>query len=341
MLLMNGKIHIIPIGKDLVFTNKSNVHSLKGIISYNLQLRKADISHLKFDFVIINSIPYIGMNRVIKNFLKNSENVSVIFHEAWYNYPEGLTLFLFRKILRASIKKITNSSKIIIAISKATKASLINNYRVPENKIWLVPLGTDPVSYDISEKNKGPDSNASVLYLGRLSKIKRIPDVIDAVAILKKKGKFIKTVIAGDGPMLESLREYASERGVSDVVEFTGYLVNEEKDRIYRCSKIFIMPSEREGFSIATLEAMSYALAPVVAKPKHNELFGIGQFLLDGFNGLTYPVGNIEQLAQVIERIIDDHNLFEVISKNAQKTAADYTWERSGNLLSKFIHGVL
>lgn len=341
MLLIDDKIHIIPIGNNLVFTNRANVHSLMGIISYNLHLRKVDISDLKFDFVIINSIPYIGINRVIGRFLNNSKNISVIFHEAWYNYPEGLAMFLSRKILRTSIKKIIKSSKIIIAISKATKASLIDNYGAPENKIWLVPLGIDPVSYDISNKYRGSDCDITILYLGRLSKIKRIPDIIDAVAILKKKGRLVKTVIAGDGPMREFLRKYARDKGVLDTIELTGFLVNEEKDKIYKRSKIFIMPSEREGFSIATLEAMSYAVVPVVAKPKYKELFGIGQFLTDEFNGLTYPVGNVEQLALTIERIIDDQKLFETISKNSHMTAAYYTWENSGNLLKEFIYRVL
>jgi glycosyltransferase involved in cell wall biosynthesis len=126
-----------------------------------------------------------------------------------------------------------------------------------------------------------------------------------------------------------------------DSIEFTGYLVNEEKDRIYKHSKIFIMPSEREGFSIATLEAMAYAVVPVVAEPKFKELFGIGQYLKDGYNGFTYPVGKLEQLVQVIERLIDNRTLFEMLSKNAQDTSSCYTWEKSANLLTEFIRGVL
>ena len=341
MLLMEDKIHVIPIGNNLVFTNRVNVHSLRGVISYNLHVRKTHISDLKFDFVIINSIPYIGITRLLKRFLDNSKNVSVIFYEAWYNYPEGLSMFLFRIMLRASIKNIIRSSKFIIAISKATKASLIDNYGVPENKIWLVPLGIDLISHGVNKAYNNSDYEITILYLGRLSKIKRIPDIIDAVAVLKKKGRFVKAVIAGDGPLLKFLRKYARDKGVMDSIEFTGYLVNEEKDRIYKHSKIFIMPSEREGFSIATLEAMAYAVVPVVAEPKFKELFGIGQYLKDGYNGFTYPVGKLEQLVQVIERLIDNRTLFEMLSKNAQDTSSCYTWEKSANLLTEFIRGVL
>lgn len=315
--------------KNITFTNKRYVHSIRGIISYNFYLRHNKVLNRKFDLVIVNSIPYIGVSGVMKKILKGGSIITVIFHEAWYNYPDGLFNYLYRKLIRSSIFKIVNRTNHIIAISDNTKESLITNYNVPDSKICLVPLGTDLV--EKSDNNSLRDID--VLYIGRLSKIKRIPDIIDAIYKLNNKGRTIKVVIVGEGPLKPKLETYVDKLELSKLIEFTGYVNDINKKEILKRSKIFLMPSEREGFSIATLEAMSYGVVPIVAKPFYEEVYGIGQFLRDKFNGITYPVGNVDFLSFALDNLLNDHEYRKKLSKNAVETANGLTWDKSASLL--------
>ncbi|NJM15420.1 MAG: glycosyltransferase [Bacteroidales bacterium] len=98
---------------------------------------------------------------------------------------------------------------------------------------------------------------------------KRVEDIIEAVCILKQKGYDLKTCIVGDGPLFNSLKQLAMERGLNGNVTFTGYT----KDVLsyLRKSKIYVQSSRQEGLSISLIEAMAVGLVPVSTKAGSEE----------------------------------------------------------------------
>ncbi|WP_147820831.1 glycosyltransferase [Salidesulfovibrio onnuriiensis] len=117
--------------------------------------------------------------------------------------------------------------------------------------------GTQPAS--VPPRSVG--SPRTIIATSRLDVEKGYPDLLQAVAKLKKRGFDFRCVIVGTGRSAEDLRRQSAELGLDDVVEFTGFVTNvqEQLDR----ADIFVLPTYCEALGIALQEAMANGLVPV------------------------------------------------------------------------------
>ena len=314
------------------YTNNQGEHSIGGILKYLISVIFNNRSLKDFDLVIMNSIPYFGLPFLI-NKVKHKSKVVVVFYEAWYNYPYGgLLNYVKRKALRREIRKIVRQSDSLFSISKPTTESLIVNYC--SKNVITAPLGLD--LKQIGESTASSEK-FDLVYLGRLASIKRIEDILMAVDILKRRGRDLKVAIIGDGPMRERLQSLVEERNLHQNVRLLGNISDQEKYSVLKSSRIFVMPSEREGFSIATLEGMACGCVPIVAIPKYQELFGISHFLINEENGVYFPVSNIEVLASKILKLLSDEAYYSKLQSNALRDSLKYTWENSLGAIEDYI----
>ena len=129
------------------------------------------------------------------------------------------------------------------------------------------------------------------IFVGRVDREKRLDVLLHAVQQLPDLD--FQVVIVGKGLHLKTLRHLSRELGVADKVLFTGYLPAEDLPYALDSADIFVMPSEAELQSIATLEAMASGL-PVLAANKH----ALPELVEDGRNGYLFPPGDAEALAQ-------------------------------------------
>ncbi len=328
------KITFIPIKSNTSYTNKKDVHSIFGILKYNLLLffnrKKID----GYDAYIFNTIPYFGISSHIRNIKKKKGIVISLFNEAWYNYPDkGFIGKIERMVLRRAIRSIVKNSNYIIAVSQPTANSLIYNYKVKREKVAIIPNGLSKIITPNFQEFKKYD----IAFVGRFASIKRIDDIIKATKILSDEGILLKVLLIGDGPLAKNLKQMTTAFHLENLINFAGIVKGEEKLKLLSLSRFFVMPSEREGFSLSTLEAMSLGVVPIVARPKYEELFGIGHYLKDGVNGLVYNVGNVLELANCIKKLYYDPDLTKRLSEAARKTALEFTWDRSAELLDNFL----
>lgn len=134
-----------------------------------------------------------------------------------------------------------------------------------------------------------------------------------AVKATEKLG--IKYWIIGEGEEKKRLRK-------KNVVLF-GNMPHKEVLAKYQKADIFCLPSEVEGFGIATLEAMGAALPFVNSDiPVHKELVKISEA------GLLFKSGDWQDLAAKLEVLIKDKKLYKMLSENALKFAKKYSLER-------------
>ena len=101
-----------------------------------------------------------------------------------------------------------------------------------------------------------------ILSMARLAPDKGLEYLIEAATILPRTGRRIRIVIAGDGPERDRLEQLAGRLGVTDRVVFLGF--REDVGDLLAASDLVVLPSLREGLSIALLEAMA-AGKPIVA----------------------------------------------------------------------------
>ncbi len=146
-----------------------------------------------------------------------------------------------------------------VAISETTKAGLVS--MAGDREITVLPIGIDTGEID---SVLPATTRSDILFAGRLIREKHVDVLIDAVGILRPSQPSIRCLIVGDGPERTSLEEKVRSMHLSGNVLFTGFLPRSGDVIAHmKSSRVFVLPSTREGFGISALEALASGL-PVV-----------------------------------------------------------------------------
>jgi glycosyltransferase involved in cell wall biosynthesis len=139
----------------------------------------------------------------------------------------------------------------------------------------------------------------------------------------------MRLVVAGDGPERAAMRRLADELGVGDRVELPGRLDRAALRALYARSHAFVLPSERESFGIAALEARTAGL-PVVAMLAS----GARDFIRQGVDGLL--ARDDAELARHISRIALDAPFREYVRHHNAAVVPPFDWREVRDLHLQF-----
>lgn len=188
-----------------------------------------------------------------------------------------------------------------ICVSDAVRKSLVETVRFPARRTITVHNGVSTADF---EPAKGcGESVCSRLGIGaddfvlvcaaRLSKVKGVDIVIQALARAAQQGIPCKCMILGDGPLRDSLSAQAKALGVTDRVFFEGF---QPDVRPYlQAASAFILTSHTEGLPLSVLEAMACELPCIVT-----DVGGTAEAVLHGETGLVISPGSVEEAASAI-----------------------------------------
>ena len=144
------------------------------------------------------------------------------------------------------------------------------------------------------------DDELVLLSTGRLAPQKGLEYLIEAVPILAARlGRRFRIVIAGEGPLKESLNARAHLLGVQDRVHFLGFQQN--VGDLLGAADMVVLPTQREGLSIALLEAMA-AGKPIVT----TDIGSNCEATRNGDGALLVPAKNPSALAKAVIRLVED-----------------------------------
>jgi glycosyltransferase involved in cell wall biosynthesis len=156
---------------------------------------------------------------------------------------------------------------------------------------------------------------------------KGVFELLDAYKILKTRNPAFTLTIAGDGPVLEALKQYAKQLELSDI-GFTGFVVGAAKTACFRQAGVFCFLSYTEGMPNAVLEAFAAGL-PVVSSDAgglrdilRNRETGIVVRPLEGDAPMRKKFDPIE-VAYAIERLTEDAVLYQRITNFNWQYARD------------------
>ena len=207
-----------------------------------------------------------------------------------------------------------------VAVSEDTRREM-REWSFGENSIGLVYNGIDD-SLHPGSKTDYP----SVIYLGRLKPYKRLHLLVEAFSEVCKSLPNARLVIAGSGDSERELRDLVQRLGLSEYIDFVGYVSEGEKQNLLARSWVFVTPSEKEGWGISALEANACG-TPVVAF----NVSGLREAVVHGISGLLVDEGG--NLAAAISELLGDPNLRRHLSEGALRRARDFSWDRSAELL--------
>jgi len=159
-----------------------------------------------------------------------------------------------------------------------------------------------------------------LLHVGRLAAEKGVHRILEGFRIARDllPSGSLHLVIAGGGPEEPALRAAAPPD-----VTFMG--VRDHKlalPQLYASADAFVLTSLTETLGLVVLEAMASGL-PVIATPAG----GVGDHLRHEENGLSYPAGDVTEMAHAIVRLAMNRELRQRLAHGARRTAEGLDWE--------------
>ncbi len=218
----------------------------------------------------------------------------------------------------------------VIAVSE-NDARLFSRI-VPKEKISIVENGLRLKNFS---KLGGKKEKSTFLFVGRLSKNKRIDLLLEAFAIVFKKNKKARLFIVGGDfeGLLSGLKKKAQKLGISKQVKFAGAVSSTKLLEYYSKAEFFVSSSEYEGFGVSALEAMASGCIPVLNRiPTFEKIVFDSRagFVVDFFQ----PKKAAEKILQILSLSEKQKQLFSIRAKNAVKK---FSWnERIRDLIKVY-----
>ncbi len=156
-----------------------------------------------------------------------------------------------------------------------------------------------------------------ILFLGRLSARKGVPELLTALAHPAMQALEWSAVLAGDGP-LEEYAAQAAGLGLSDRVRMPGWLGQDEVRSLCATADILVLPSRAEGLAMAVVEGLANGIAVVTTRVGAHE-----EVITDGLNGLFVPVGDPDALAEAMAGLIVDPDRRAALASRGRTTFLD------------------
>jgi glycosyltransferase involved in cell wall biosynthesis len=206
-----------------------------------------------------------------------------------------------------------------VAVSEATRRELAG-LGVPPAAVTVVHNGTTaPARIGPVARTPFP----SICVLGRLVPHKRIELALEAAARIRPHLPGLRVLIVGQGYWEPRLREAVDRLGLQDAVELLGWVDEAAKQRVLASSWILAMPSVKEGWGLAVLEAAARG-TPTVA---FRAAGGLRESVLHGTTGLL--ADDLEEFTRHLAWVLLNRHLRERLGEAARAHAARFTWPQT------------
>lgn len=233
----------------------------------------------------------------------------------------------------------------IIVTSRYMAGQLESFFQIPSDKLNIIPNGVDLWSYQRFDgmslaafrRRFADDDEVIVFHVGRLVHEKGAHTLVAAAPRILAAFPNVRFVIAGRGPMYANLQKLASDLGVSDRLDFVGFISDDDRDRLYRVADVAVCPSLYEPFGIVALEAMAAGVPVVVSGTG-----GLAEVVDAHETGMTHHPGNPESLAWAVQHTLRHADQAQVRVRNAlEKICRLFTWQRVAEQTVKVYQQVL
>ena len=188
-------------------------------------------------------------------------------------------------------------------------------------------------SHDVSPpENARKEKKKTLIYLGRLTKSKRVDHVLEAFGRIKDAQLWI----VGSGPEEDNLKRLAEKLGIAERTKFFGRVSQEKKAELLSRAHLMLFPATKEGWGITVLEANACG-TPVIGY----NVSGLCDSISNGVNGYLIEDGDIDDMAGRVDELFEDDKALAVLSSSAAEYSKKFSWEKSAEELSGFLRNVI
>ncbi|MFD2562090.1 N-acetyl-alpha-D-glucosaminyl L-malate synthase BshA [Aquimarina rubra] len=213
-----------------------------------------------------------------------------------------------------------NNSDIVTSVSESLKDDTLRLFDIKKD-IEVVPNFIDAslLKTDFTDCQRdlmATPEERIVTHISNFRPVKRIMDIVDIFYNIQKEIP-AKLLMVGDGPERERAEKKCKELGIKDRVIFLGN--SNEIDKILCFSDLFLLPSERESFGLAALEAMVNKV-PVIS----SNAGGIPEVNVEGVSGYLSNVGDIKEMSENAIKILKDDDTLHKFKEGAYNQALKF-----------------
>lgn len=282
-----------------------------------LQSFRPDVIHVQDHFLLSREV------------IKMSKELEIPVIGTNHFMPENLTTYLPNKKLRklAEDKMWSKFSKVY------NQVSLVTTPTETAAQMIRPRLGVDviAVSSGIDLELFAPGGGTSdirmkyglppgplLLFVGRLDPEKNLEQILMAVKLAGELAAFTLVVI-GRGVRSTVLKELAKELGIDHRVVFTGFVPEADLPHLYRASRCFIIASQAELLSLATLQAVATGL-PVIAA----NAGALHELVKNNVNGYLFVPGDVAAMSRCIMKVMTNTHLCMEMSEKSLQIAPSH-----------------
>ena len=286
---------------------------------------------LKFDILFVWWWTYAFYPVFLAKILRKPSVITGTFNFRFPQGFEGIDYFARPFWQRILIKFSVKSATLNLFVNKHELINCTDYFKLKSSRYFPHIISDDYLKGANFENKKLELLN--IAWSGKKNLIRKgVPELLEAVSILKKEGKEIKLTLAGKkGDGIDYLRSLIVKYNIDNLVTIVGEITKDEKIRMMSSSAIFVQPSHYEGFGLAMAEAMGCGACIITC-----DVGAVKDVV--GEAGIYAIPGSARDLADKIKLIIEDEQLRIKLQKMAFKRANNvFSYQKKIYSLNSFL----
>jgi N-acetyl-alpha-D-glucosaminyl L-malate synthase BshA len=273
-----------------------------------VKLHKIEVLHVHY------AIPHAYAGYMAKKMLAE-ENIFIPMVTTLHG--TDITLVGSHPFYKPAVTFSINNSDVVTSVSQSLKEDTLHLFEI-RKEIHVVPNFIDipkkvNVYTDCQRDLMAHKDERIITHVSNLRKVKRVTDVIEVFDRIQKKIP-AKLIMVGEGPEREACELLCEKKGIEGKVLFVGN--SNEVDKILCFTDLFLLPSEKESFGLAALEAMACGV-PVIS----SNTGGLPEVNIEGISGFLSEVGNVDEMAENALKIVASDEILNKFKKQAIEAA--------------------
>ena len=322
LLSKNIHFHEVSVPEYPLFHFQPYELALSSKLVDMVKLHKIELLHVHY------AIPHAYAGYMAKKILEE-ENIFIPMVTTLHG--TDITLVGNHPFYKPAVTFSINNSDVVTSVSKSLKEDTLHLFDI-KKEIHVVPNFIDipkkinPFTECQRDLMAKPHERI-ITHVSNLRPVKRVIDVIEVFDRIQRKIP-AKLIMVGEGPEREACENLCVEKGIEEKVLFVGN--SNEVDKILCFTDLFILPSEKESFGLAALEAMACGV-PVIS----SNTGGLPEVNIEGVSGFLSDVGNVEEMAENALKILASDETLNKFKKQAIESAMVYDTKKVVPLYEK------
>jgi glycosyltransferase involved in cell wall biosynthesis len=319
----------------LFFRNIAQAESFK---TYGHKIVIKDVAHYSFSEQFI--FPFVLMKEKLDLVHFPHFNVPLLYRKQFVVTIHDLTHtlipgkkkshFIHRIAYNLVFLNAIKSATKIIAVSNATKNSILDYFKIDSNKITVVYEGFKQI-YGVMDKDQAFNQISNrfgitkpyILYVGEWRRYKNLPQLALAFDELIKQGLDLEMVLVGKkDPFYPEIEEEIFSIKHKDRIKALGRITDEELKAVYNAATLFVLPSSMEGFGLTLLEAAACGV-PITCSdiPSLREVAGQAAEYFDP--------NNLDNMIDVMKNLLNKPERLEELANLALARSKHFSWKKA------------